>query len=162
MTRNRGFTLVETLVYLALFALIIGGFVAAAYMLFETSDRNQAKAMMQEEQNFLIGKILWTLDNARDVVSGGTSLTVTKYDSSIVRICVSGTDAKFLAGAAGTCAANGAILNNSNVTIDSLSFIHIGGGANPESIEAGLTISAKTPTGSTISEIASTTRYIRK
>lgn len=157
---NRGFTLIETLVYLALFALIIGGFVAAAYMLFETSDRNQTKAMMQEEANFLVGKLNWVMsgvDSSYAITpSANTSdstLTVTKYDGSTFTVFRSGSSMQL----------NGETLNNSNVTISKLVFIHTyAGGTSPESIEAGFTISAKTPTGGTISEIASTTRYIRK
>lgn len=160
---QRGFTLIETLVYLALFTLIIGGFVAAAYMLFETSDRNQTKAMMQEEANFLVGKLNWVMSGMQSVTTplivapattaSDSTLIVTKYDGSAFTVFRSGADMQL----------NGETLNNSNVTISKLVFIHTyAGGANPESIEAGFTISAKTPTGSTISEIASTTRYIRK
>lgn len=152
--KNRGFTLIETLVYLALFALIIGGLVVAAYMLFETSDRNQTKAMMQEEENFLLGKINWALSGASIVsVPVALSLLVTKYDGTIVTITASD----------GTMTLNGTPLNNSNVTVSNLVFIRTyAGGTNPESIEAGFTTSAKTPTSIIISEIASTTRYLRK
>ncbi len=152
--KQHGFTLIETLVYLALFALIIGGLVVAAYMLFETSDRNQTKAMMQEEENFLLGKINWTLSGASSVsVPVAHSLLVTKYDGTIVTITASD----------GTMKLNGTPLNNSNVTVSNLVFIRTyAGGTNPESIEAGFTASARTPTGIIISEIASTTRYLRK
>lgn len=159
---QRGFTLIETLVYLALFALVIGGLVAAAYGLFETSDRNQTKAMMQEEENFLVGKINYALSGAKQVCSAsGSTLSLVKY------------------GTAGTCSPfvpddsfdmsgqymrlNGNKLNNSNTTVTDLVFIETyAGGSNPDSVEAGFTISATTPTGSTISETASTTNYIQK
>jgi Tfp pilus assembly protein PilE len=151
---SSGFTLIETLVYLGLFALIMGGLVMAAYMLFETSDRNQTKAMMQEEENYLLGKINWALSGASSVSVPATNfLSVTKYDGTNVTITTSSGDMTF----------NGALLNNSNVTIGNLVFIHTYlGGTNPDSVEAGFTISAKTPDGKTISEIASTTRYRRK
>jgi len=157
---RRGFTLVETLVYLALFALIIGGFVAASYMLFETSDRNQTKAVLQQEENFLLGKLNWMMggvDPSQAITpsanTSGSTLIVTRYDGSPFTVFQSGADMQL----------NGETLNNANVTISKLVFIHAyAGGTNPESIEAGFTISAKTPTGDTISEIASTTRYIRK
>jgi len=157
---NRGFTLIETLVYLALFTIIIGGFVASSYILFETSDRNQAKAMMQEEENFLVGKINWVLSGvnpsyaiAPSVGAPGPTLAVTKYDGSTPTIIRLGSTMQF----------DGNTLNNSNVTISHLVFIHTyAGGTNPESIEAGFTISAKTSSGATVSERASTTRYIRK
>lgn len=161
---TRGFTLIETLVYLALFTLIIGGFVAAAYMLFQTSDRNQTKAMMQQEENFLLGKLNWVMSGMQSVTvpliippattAADSTLTVTKYnDPTPLTIFRSGADMQL----------NGETLNSSNVTISKLVFIHTyAGGTNPDSVEAGFTISAVTPTGATVSEIASTTRYIRK
>src|SRR3989344_2337496 len=81
---KKGFTLIETLVYLALFALIIGGMVVAAYLLFETSDRYQTRAMLQEEQNFVMAKIMRTLNNAKDICapavgSPDSSLSVASY-----------------------------------------------------------------------------------
>ena len=156
--RKRGFTLIETLVYIALFTLMIGGLVVSVYFFFENSDRNQTKAMMQEEENFLIGKINWALSGAKTVSapaagSSGSTLTSANYDGTTRTIALSGA----------TITLNGTTLNNSNVTISKLVFIHVSaGGTNPESVEAGFTITAKTPTGSTVVESASTTRYIRK
>ena len=148
---NRGFTLIETLVYLALFGLIMGGMVAAAYVLFESSDRNQTKAMLQEEQNFVMGKIIWALNAASGASVSGSTLMITKYASPNAVIDLSGTDARL----------NGDILNNTNVMVDNLSFVH--SGVPPaESIEINLTMSARTPTGMTITQSAATTRYIRK
>jgi Tfp pilus assembly protein PilE len=156
----RGFTLIETLVYLALFAIMIGGIVSAAYLLFETNDRNQTKAMLQEEKNFVVSKINWALNGVNPALSitpaantSAATLVVTKYNGTTVTINPSGSTVTF----------NGTALNNSNVTISKLVFIHTyAGGTNPESIEAGFTITTRTPEGATISQIASTTSYIRK
>jgi len=155
---HRGFTLIETLVYLALFTLIIGGFVASAYMLFQTSDRNQTKAMMQDEANFLIGKINLALSGARSVtkpliIAPATTASDSTLEVPGFTLFRSGDDMQL----------NGRALNNTNVVISRLVFIRTyAGGTNPDSVEAGFTISATTPTGSTISQTASTTRYIRK
>ncbi len=151
---KKGFTLIETLVYLALFALIIGGLAASAYMLFETSDRNQTKAMLQEEENFIMAKILRAFDNAASasVSGGGSTLTVTRHDFTSGVIDLSGTNVRL----------DGEVLNNSNVMVDDLSFVHSGGGAAPESVEISLTVSARTPAGVSITQSAYTTRYIRK
>src|SRR4051812_3687096 len=108
----RGFTLIETLVYLALFTLIIGGFGSASYMLFETNDRNQTKAMLQEEKDFLIGKIEWELSGAKTVTapaSGipGPRLMFFKSDGSFVVITSSSTDLTM----------DDAVLNNANTAV---------------------------------------------
>ncbi len=156
--KERGFTFIETLVYLTLFSIMIGGIVVTAYSLFESSDRNQTKAMMQEEENYLLGKINWALSGVASISvpaanTSDVTLKALKYDGTSNTITQS----------AGNLTFNGAILNNSNVAISNLIFIHAyAGGANPDSLEAGFTISAKTPNGMTISQIASTTRYIRK
>lgn len=158
MNHNRGFTLIETLVYLALFALIIGGMVIAAYMLFETSDRYQTRAMMQEEANFVMAKIMRTLNDAREICSPavgtpGASLTIASYGGSCGDFTVS--------LASGDVLLNGNILNSTNVEVDQLLFTHVSG-TNTDGLQIDLTVSAVTPTGRPITSSVSTTRYIRK
>jgi type II secretory pathway pseudopilin PulG len=155
----RAFTLVETLVYIALFGILIGGFVVSAYGLFESSNRNLTKAMLQQEKDFVIGKINWALSGAQTVTvpavgaSSGT-LTLTKYgDPTQITITTSG----------GALTVGGSPTTNTNVTVNKLVFIHThAGGTNPESVEAGFTISVLTQDGKTVLQTASTTRYIRK
>ena len=55
--RRAGFTLIETVVYLGLFAILFSGGIAADYNVLETSGKNQSKAMIQEEGDFLIAKM---------------------------------------------------------------------------------------------------------
>ncbi len=158
-TRKSGFTLIETIVYLALFAILITGIVSSAFALFETSGRNQSKAMLQEEKDFALGKINYALNGVQSPINtpaagvSGSSLTATKYDGTVSTINLSGS----------VLMLNGSALTNSNVTISKLVFIHTyAGGANPESVEAGFTIALKSANGATISQTASTTRYVRK
>lgn len=165
MTMNKkqviqGFTLIETLVYLALFALIIGGMVVAAYMLFETSDRYQTRAMMQEEQNFIMAKIMRSLNNAEQICSPavstpGSSLSIASYGGSCGDFTVLHSD--------GNVTLNGSvnILNSSNIKVDQLLFTHVSG-SNTDGVQIDLTVSAVTPTGKPITSSMSTTRYIRK
>ncbi len=69
---KRGITLIETLIYIALFALLIGGGVSSAYTLIESSDKIGVRAMMEEEGNFLLAKIAWVLEEGMqaEVVDG--------------------------------------------------------------------------------------------
>lgn len=154
----KGFTLVETLVYIALFGILVGGFVVSAYGLFESNNRNLAKAMLQQEKDFVVGKINWALSGAQSVTvpaagaSGGT-LTLTKYDGSTITLGLS----------SGAVTVEGSAITNSNVTVTKLVFIRTyAGGASPESVEAGFTISTLTQDGKSIYQTASTTRYIRR
>ena len=111
---NRGFTLIETLVYLALFALVISGMVVAAHLLFATSDRYQSRAMMQEEANFIMAKIGWALNDASSASVSGGALTITKYALPSVVVDSLGNNARV----------DSEVLNSSNVKVDNLSFVH--------------------------------------
>lgn len=152
-TGEAGFTLIETLVYLALFAIMIGGIVLASYMLFESSDRNQAKAMLQEEKNFLLSKINYALSGAKTVSASGATLAVSKYDGTSATISLSGTDLWWNSSSR--------VLNNTNVKISNLSFVRTLTGT-VERVEGSFTISGNTPEGTTISQVGSTTVYLRK
>jgi Tfp pilus assembly protein PilE len=157
---NKGFTLIETIVYLALFALVISGIVTSMYDLYDITGRNQSKALLQEEKDFLSAKIGMTLQNIDPTKtispaanSAGAFLSATSFDGTTNTISL----------ASGQLLLNALPLNNTNVTISNLVFIHsYAGGANPESIEAGFTISERAPNGMLVSQSASTTRYLRK
>jgi type II secretory pathway pseudopilin PulG len=166
-SHTSGFTLIETIIYLALFTIVIGGIVVAAYAMFENADRNQAKAMLQDEQNFVMAKIALAMNNGQIInVPGnnlsGSSLYVTRYDAGIAQICLSGTDVKILLSS-GTCATAGTVLNNANVTVDQLLFEHVhDASTNADSIIYTTTISTKASNGMTLTQSASSTKYIRK
>jgi type II secretory pathway component PulJ len=51
---RRGFTLIETVIYLALFALVIGGALATTTLLFEGAGRDTTKADVQQEGEFAL------------------------------------------------------------------------------------------------------------
>jgi archaellum component FlaF (FlaF/FlaG flagellin family) len=155
----RGFTLIETIVYLALFTMIIGGFVSASYSLSENAGRNQTKAMLQDEEDFIVGKILSSLESANAISlpgssSSGSALNFTTYAGGSVTVSLSGSNVIW----------NGGVmpLNNANVSLTQLTFTHTGSGTNPESVQVDITANAKTPNGMTITESLSATHYIRK
>jgi type II secretory pathway pseudopilin PulG len=59
--KNRGFTLIEVVLYIGLFGILVGGVIIAAYQLLEGGDRNQVNILIQEEGTFLNRKINWAL-----------------------------------------------------------------------------------------------------
>lgn len=149
-----GFTLIETLVYLGLFTIIIGGFSGAAYFLFEANNRNQTKAMLQEETSFLIAKFNWAVYDAHTVSApsagaSGDTLVVRTYGGKEHAFTISSTTMLF----------NGSPLSNENVIIRDLVVIH--SATTPEYIEMGLSIGARTPQGALIWRSASTTHYLK-
>ena len=158
---QRGFTLIETLVYLALFSIVIGGLFLSAYAFFGSVGRNQTQALLQQEQDFLISKIDWALSGVNPAASNtyGTSLNITKYDGTNIRMDV-------LSGNLRMSTNSGAWrnLNNDDVTVSAPLFTRnaVAGINAPENVEAVFTMSVHTPTGGIISRIASTTVYFQK
>lgn len=77
---HRGFTLIEVLVYIALFGILIGGAVIATYQLLEGEERNHEALRIEQEGMFLIRKMDWILTNitAFSISPHGTLLAVTK------------------------------------------------------------------------------------
>lgn len=152
MKQQSGFTLIETLVYLGLFSIIIVGVVAVAYATFEGNGRLQTKDIVQEEGDFLLAKINRALGSAKSVTISGTTLDITKWDSTHAIFSLSGT----------TLQLGGVNLNNSNTQITGLNFVNNGHGTPVEDVIASFTLQTKTPNGQTYSENFTTTKYLRK
>ena len=59
---NRGFTLVETLIYIALLTLVIGSGVVAAFYVIDSSEKEKTNINAIAEAAFLMRKIDWALN----------------------------------------------------------------------------------------------------
>lgn len=81
-TSCRGFTLIEVILYIALFSILMGGSVVAAYQLMGSGAHNQSAVLTQEEGTFLSRKINWALTGASVAIvsNGGSTLTITRPD----------------------------------------------------------------------------------
>jgi hypothetical protein len=58
----RGFTLLETLIYLVLFTFLIGGGFLAVYQIIESSGSIREKTAREAEADFIFRKIDWILE----------------------------------------------------------------------------------------------------
>jgi type II secretory pathway pseudopilin PulG len=160
---KRGFTLIETLIYLALYTIIIGGALAAVYSMLESDARNETAAMVEEEGDFLIGKIDWVLSDTASVqspISSGKELSITLADGSAVVFRPIASALSIHAGSA-----QEQILNNTDVSVIGLTFIHslsTSDGLDPESVSASFTLVATTSDGRVLSRDFSTLEYLRK
>ncbi|OGZ96985.1 MAG: hypothetical protein A2847_00690 [Candidatus Sungbacteria bacterium RIFCSPHIGHO2_01_FULL_50_25] len=56
-----GFSLLETLIYIALFSFILSGILAGTFYMLDSTERTRAKLLLEEEGNFLLRKITWAL-----------------------------------------------------------------------------------------------------
>jgi prepilin-type N-terminal cleavage/methylation domain-containing protein len=177
--KRRGFTLIEIIVYIALFAILFGGAVGSVFNLVESYSRNQTKTMIQEEGNFLIAKVNWAVSGStinEPLTSTGSLLSVSKTTgfeadgSQIIKpITIDLLDTNVILRYPDPAKSLEETmtfrLNNSNVKIENLSFTHStvsGSGINPESIKVSFTITALTPTGGSVSQDFSATSYVRK
>ena len=167
----RGFTLIETLIYIAIYSIIMAGALVSVYAILGSSARNAMKAMVQEEGSFLIGKIDWALTGAQSISqptigASGATLSTTKYDASIgnpIVISLSGGDLTISRGGNPP-----QTLNNSNVQVSCAPvgcFAHAsasGDGINPESVSATITVHATTSEGLSYTQDFTTVKYLRK
>lgn len=76
----RGFTLLEVIIYLALFALLMSGFLAASFSLIESSGKDTTHSMVEAEGDYLLAKINWALASGTPIdptalVSGNIQLS---------------------------------------------------------------------------------------
>jgi len=57
MKKHQGFTLIEVLIYLALFGILFSGLFVCAFTIIENIGRNDTQIMVLEEGDFLLAKI---------------------------------------------------------------------------------------------------------
>lgn len=166
MNKQQGFTLIEAVIYIALFSLLFGGAVLAAYNVIEGSGRSQARAVLEQEGSFVLAKINWALSGANSIQipapgAPAPSLLVSRWisvasttplifdlDNGHLRITGTGTPV---------------ILNTSSVLVTSLFFKDIPpSNGQPEGVSASTTLQILTPNGAVISEDFSATNYLHK
>lgn len=158
MTKHTaGFTLIETMVYLGLFSIIIGGGLVTTYQIIQSSQSVQNKILLQEEGNFLLAKINWTLTGIKTINQvTATTLSVTKYDSLIVNpltLSLNQTDLQ------SNRTGSNLNLNASNITITSLQFTHL---TQPtEGVKVQFTLTSKADSGQSYSQNFETVKYLR-
>ncbi len=66
---NRGFTLIEMIVYIALFTILLTSGFTAAFQIIKSGDNLDSKLRTEEEGNFILHKIAWSLSSLDPVTS---------------------------------------------------------------------------------------------
>ena len=81
---TKGFTLIETLLYLALYAIIVGGAVATAYAIAAGENMTKVQINLLQEGNFILMKMEWALSGAQSatVQSNPPGFSVMTADAS--------------------------------------------------------------------------------
>ncbi len=118
---KKGFTLIEVIIYIALFALLMTGALVATFQLLEGGSRNQKAVAIQEEGTFLYRKINWALSGA----TGATlidpqTLSVTRPDLGSESPLIFASSANYLTLARGS--GSPAVLNSDYFKVSDVSF----------------------------------------
>ncbi len=163
---QKGFTLIETILYLALYGIIIGGILISVYLILESSRENDMKAMVEQEGAYILSKVDWALAGATSasVEPSGQKLSVLRENISENEnplLFDASSDSIYISRGSRTAQA----LNNTNTASSDAVFIHAldsGNGILPESISFSFTLTARSSRGSPYSQNFSTIRYLRK
>ncbi len=144
---QKGFTLIEVIIYIALFSIVIGGGMIAAYEIIQSTDSGTNHVIVEEEANFLLRKINWALSGATSPLSSlpASSLTVTK----------SGTPYIFDLNS-NNLRINNIILNSSSIKVSNLTFSSPGSNG----VTTSFTLTTQ-QNGKNITESFFTTKYLR-
>jgi type II secretory pathway pseudopilin PulG len=79
----KGFTLMEMIIYVALFALLLGGVLPTAYQLLRGSENDVRAAAEQEEAAFIDRKLSWAISESYEVTAPAPdTLTVVRIDDA--------------------------------------------------------------------------------
>ena len=111
-----GFTLIETIIYIALFTIVIGGGMVAAHQIVEGTNASYNHIILQEEANFLFRKIEWALTG----LDGSSSITApsTGTPNSDTDLVVNKDSTELTFNLAdGNITLNGSPLNSSNIKV---------------------------------------------
>jgi type II secretory pathway pseudopilin PulG len=163
MRHSRGFTLIETIVYIGLFALLIGGSIITTYQILRASERAGVKSTVQDEESFVLRKIDWALGSIDPTKSytpssgTATTLSLTQYGSTnVIIVRLNGSKVEMSEDGGTTYYP----LTTSNVDVTGLTFTYIAPSGNgPAGISATLTIKNDTDS-QTFTSVS--TKYIRK
>ncbi|MDD5068283.1 MAG: type II secretion system protein [Candidatus Pacebacteria bacterium] len=152
MKTTGGFTLIESVVYVALLALIMGGVLPLVYQILQGSNTLSGINAVQEEANFVLHKIDWALGGISNILSSfsdADTITIPRYDGNQVRFRLN-TDKIEMSESGGTYLP----ITTANVAATHLLFHYIPAmGTGPAGVKVSFTL------GTVPFEI---TKYIRK
>ena len=156
--QSNGFTLIEVIIYLALFSILMAGSLSAAFALCESGGHERTRAFLLEEGNFIVAKTEWELSSAELVTnpSAGNSGTTVSLER------VSGYDSN---GIPVTTAVmfDPATLVGGRVLLSSVHFYHSAEtNTNPESVGLSFTLAMRTEQGAIISQSFFSTTTLKK
>lgn len=95
LVHNKGFTLLETLLYIGLLAILIGGILVSVYPIFTNTGRSSLQVTTDTEAGFLVRKLAWALSSIDAITEPnlgdtGAVLTIDTISEGILSFSESG------------------------------------------------------------------------
>lgn len=161
---QKGFTLLEMVIYSGLLALLLSSVVTILYQIAGSHARSRERTEVENEANFLMQKIEWTMSGAQTIAvpavnTTGTSLSINKFNdpNTYLFSLASGT----LSFTRGTSTAR--ILNSSHVSVVQALFNHLPSNVfQPEGVSITLQVKASSTAIVKASTTLQTTIYLKK
>ena len=141
MTKQKnGFILIETVLYIGLLSMLVGGLLLASYNVMDSSDATRKRIIVNNESNFILKKINWAITSVDVIHIPASGATATSLSISKVGLPASENPVIFQLNASILEMKRGmnpsVRLNSENVSIADLAFYHVPSiGLRPAAIE---------------------------
>lgn len=137
--KNKGFTIIELVIYMALFSIMLGGLIVTVFQLTESAGNLTSKDAAQEEINFVLKKMDWALADASSIeVPTSNTLKITNFLGGKIIFRLTGDQRiEFCQSASGSCA-DFMLLTTLDIKVEGLTFTKING--SPSGISMNLKI----------------------
>ncbi len=132
INKNKGFFLMEVIIYSALFSIMMGGLIVIAYQLSDNTSDLARKVTTQEELNFVTKKIEWALTGVTEIntptnnTSHKLSVNKTNFNQNpiIIQLDQSSGDIEFCIN---SCSSSNKFspLTTKNIKVDDLTFEYL-------------------------------------
>ena len=149
----KGFTLIETLLYIALLGIIIGGSIIASYSLMGVAARARTASNIEDEGNFLMAKLDWALNQTKSInqpgpnTSGQELYLITLDDNRLIFSVDSGKKLNLQ-----TNNSPALPLNNNETQITNVNFIRQTATGQTDSITINFSLKMLTQNGSPLTQ----------
>ena len=126
--RCGGFTLVETIIYVALLSIVTSFVMVVFYQLIGSNDQHRNRMEVDSEANFMMQKMVWAIIgasaiNSPAINSTGTSLSIDKFNYGQNPIVFDLNSRNLRISKASS---TGALLGSPRVFVDTIIFEHVG------------------------------------
>ncbi len=145
--KTKGFTLIETVIYIALFTIIMSLILTAFFQIFGSYNQNKGRIEIEGEANFIMQKIIWAMSGAQTINSPAlnatsSTLSINKFNYASNPIVFSLSSSTAMLSRGGSMALP---ISNNIVKISKLEFEHLPAqGDVPEGVKITLSVSATT------------------